>query len=186
MRLLHAAMALVLVTGPLSAAVPTAVPLPFGPGCDVGRAATARHLSPDAGGNFWAVAQCGGQVLVTSSRDGGATWQPLTQLAASGANGQSSIKGGSLPGHALVAWQQPPNLLVRSTTDFGATWSPATALAPVPLNPAIRNASLSVVAEGTHYHVMVAEDFQSFGRAIVKKMIAEIASLRLAPHIIAR
>lgn len=161
MRPLHAAMALVLVATPSSAAVPTAVPLPFGPGCDVGRAATARHLSPDAGGIFWAVAQCGGQVLVTSSRDGGATWQPLTQLTPSGADGQSTIKGGSLPGHALVAWQQPPNLLVRSTTDFGATWSPAAALAPVPPNPAIRNASLSVVAEGTHYHVMVAEDFSN-------------------------
>ena len=42
------------------------------------------------------------------------------------------------------------------------------------------------VMGGPGSFVMVAEDFQSFGRAIVKKMIAEIASLRLAPHIIAR
>jgi hypothetical protein len=33
---------------------------------------------------------------------------------------------------------------------------------------------------------MAAEDFQSFGRAIVKKMIAEIAMLRTAPRVIAR
>jgi hypothetical protein len=30
---------------------------------------------------------------------------------------------------------------------------------------------------------MVAEDFQSFGRAIIKKMIAEIASLRTGPRL---
>ena len=148
-----------LAVSPARAVVPTAVALPFGASCDVGRAATARHLSVDSGSNFWAVAQCATQVFVTSSRDGGLTWEPLTQLAASGADGQATVKGGTLPGHAVVAWQAFPNLLVRSTTDFGATWSPAVALAPVPPNPAIRNASLSIVAEGTHYHVMVAEDF---------------------------
>jgi hypothetical protein len=42
------------------------------------------------------------------------------------------------------------------------------------------------VMGGPGSFVMVAEDFQSFGRAIIKKMIAEIASLKLAPHIIAR
>jgi uncharacterized protein DUF1194 len=42
------------------------------------------------------------------------------------------------------------------------------------------------VMGGPGSFVMVAEDFQSFGRAIIKKMIAEIASLRVAPHIIAR
>jgi hypothetical protein len=42
------------------------------------------------------------------------------------------------------------------------------------------------VVGGPGSFVMAAEDFQSFGRAIVKKMIAEIATLRLAPHVIAR
>jgi uncharacterized protein DUF1194 len=42
------------------------------------------------------------------------------------------------------------------------------------------------VMGGPGSFVMVAEDFQSFGRAIIKKMIAEIASLRVAPQIIAR
>jgi hypothetical protein len=42
------------------------------------------------------------------------------------------------------------------------------------------------VMGGPGSFVMVAEDFQSFGRAIVKKMIAEIASLRIAPHILIR
>jgi hypothetical protein len=41
------------------------------------------------------------------------------------------------------------------------------------------------VIGGPGAFVMVAEDFQSFGRAIVKKMIAEIAFLP-APHIIMR
>jgi Protein of unknown function (DUF1194) len=42
------------------------------------------------------------------------------------------------------------------------------------------------VVGGAGAFVMVAEDHNSFGRAIVRKMIAEIASLRLAPHVIMR
>ena len=42
------------------------------------------------------------------------------------------------------------------------------------------------VIGGPGSFVMVAEDFQSFGRAIIKKMIAEIAMLQVAPHIIVR
>ena len=42
------------------------------------------------------------------------------------------------------------------------------------------------VMGGPGSFVMVAEDFQSFGRAIIKKMIAEIASLRVAPRILVR
>ena len=42
------------------------------------------------------------------------------------------------------------------------------------------------VMGGPGSFVMVAEDFQSFGRAIVKKMIAEIALLQVAPCIIMR
>jgi hypothetical protein len=42
------------------------------------------------------------------------------------------------------------------------------------------------VMGGPGSFVMVAEDFQSFGRAIIKKMIAEIALLKVAPHIIVR
>jgi hypothetical protein len=42
------------------------------------------------------------------------------------------------------------------------------------------------VVGGPGSFVMAAENFQSFGRAIVKKMIAEIATLRVAPHVIAR
>jgi Protein of unknown function (DUF1194) len=34
--------------------------------------------------------------------------------------------------------------------------------------------------------VMVAEDFQSFGKAIIRKMIAEIATLQIGPRIILR
>jgi Protein of unknown function (DUF1194) len=42
------------------------------------------------------------------------------------------------------------------------------------------------VIGGPGAFVMVAENFQSFGRAIVRKMIAEIATLRIAPHIVMR
>jgi hypothetical protein len=42
------------------------------------------------------------------------------------------------------------------------------------------------VIGGPGAFVMVAEDFESFGRAIVKKMIAEIAMLQIAPRIITR
>jgi len=42
------------------------------------------------------------------------------------------------------------------------------------------------VIGGPGAFVMVAEDFQSFGRAIIKKMIAEIATLRVRPHVILR
>jgi hypothetical protein len=42
------------------------------------------------------------------------------------------------------------------------------------------------VIGGPGAFVMVAEDFQSFGKAIIKKMIAEIAMLQTAPRIIAR
>ena len=42
------------------------------------------------------------------------------------------------------------------------------------------------VIGGPGAFVLVAEDFQSFGRAIIKKMIAEIAMLRVAPQVIAR
>ena len=42
------------------------------------------------------------------------------------------------------------------------------------------------VIGGPGAFVLVAEDFQSFGRAIIKKMIAEIATLQIAPHVIAR
>ena len=42
------------------------------------------------------------------------------------------------------------------------------------------------VMGGPGSFVMVAEDFQSFGRAIVRKLIAEIAMLQVSPHIIAR
>jgi len=42
------------------------------------------------------------------------------------------------------------------------------------------------VIGGPGAFVMVAEDFQSFGRAIIKKMIAEIATLRIAPGVILR
>ena len=42
------------------------------------------------------------------------------------------------------------------------------------------------VIGGPGAFVMVAEDFQSFGRAIIRKMIAEIATLRVAPHIVVR
>ena len=42
------------------------------------------------------------------------------------------------------------------------------------------------VIGGPGAFVLVAEDFHSFGRAIIKKMIAEIAMLRIAPHVIAR
>jgi hypothetical protein len=42
------------------------------------------------------------------------------------------------------------------------------------------------VIGGPGSFVLVAEGFQSFGRAIIKKMIAEIATLRIAPHVIAR
>jgi Protein of unknown function (DUF1194) len=42
------------------------------------------------------------------------------------------------------------------------------------------------VIGGPGAFVLVAENFQSFGRAIVKKLIAEIASLRPARHALAR
>ena len=42
------------------------------------------------------------------------------------------------------------------------------------------------VKGGPGSFVMVAEDFQSFGKAIIKKMIAEIALLQVAPRIIMR
>ena len=42
------------------------------------------------------------------------------------------------------------------------------------------------VIGGPGAFVLVAENFQSFGRAIVKKMIAEIASLQPAKHAQAR
>ncbi len=42
------------------------------------------------------------------------------------------------------------------------------------------------VIGGPGAFVMVAEDFQSFGRAIIKKMIAEIASLRTGPRVTMR
>jgi hypothetical protein len=42
------------------------------------------------------------------------------------------------------------------------------------------------VIGGPGAFVMVAEDFQSFGRAIVKKMIAEIATRRVEPRLAAR
>jgi Protein of unknown function (DUF1194) len=42
------------------------------------------------------------------------------------------------------------------------------------------------VMGGPGSFVMVAEDFQSFGKAIVKKMIAEIAQLRVAPRLTMR
>ena len=42
------------------------------------------------------------------------------------------------------------------------------------------------VIGGPGAFVMVAEDFQSFGRAIVKKMIAEIATLHVAPRTLLR
>jgi hypothetical protein len=42
------------------------------------------------------------------------------------------------------------------------------------------------VIGGPGSFVMVAGDFQSFGKAIIKKMIAEIASLKVAPHILLR
>ena len=42
------------------------------------------------------------------------------------------------------------------------------------------------VIGGPGSFVMVAEDFQSFGRAIIKKMIAEIATWQVAPRVILR
>jgi hypothetical protein len=42
------------------------------------------------------------------------------------------------------------------------------------------------VMGGPGAFVMVAEDFKSFGRAIIKKMIAEIATLRVAPYVVMR
>ncbi len=42
------------------------------------------------------------------------------------------------------------------------------------------------VIGGPGAFVLVAENFQSFGRAIIKKMIAEIASLKPARHVLAR
>ena len=45
---------------------------------------------------------------------------------------------------------------------------------------------LDNVMGGPGSFVMVAEDFQSFGKAIVKKMIAEIAHLRVAPRLTMR
>jgi Protein of unknown function (DUF1194) len=42
------------------------------------------------------------------------------------------------------------------------------------------------VIGGPGAFVMVAEDFKSFGRAIIKKMIAEIATLRVAPYVLMR
>jgi hypothetical protein len=42
------------------------------------------------------------------------------------------------------------------------------------------------VVGGPGAFVLVAEDFHSFGRAIIKKMIAEIATLHLAPYVIGR
>ena len=42
------------------------------------------------------------------------------------------------------------------------------------------------VIGGPGAFVMVAEDFKSFGRAIIKKMIAEIATLRVGPRVVMR
>jgi len=42
------------------------------------------------------------------------------------------------------------------------------------------------VVGGPGAFVLVAEDFQSFGRAIIKKMIAEIATIRGAPRLVMR
>ena len=42
------------------------------------------------------------------------------------------------------------------------------------------------VIGGPGAFVLVAENFQSFGRAIIKKMIAEIATLKPARHALAR
>ena len=42
------------------------------------------------------------------------------------------------------------------------------------------------VIGGPGAFVMVAEDFKTFGRAIIKKMIAEIATLRVAPRVVMR
>ena len=42
------------------------------------------------------------------------------------------------------------------------------------------------VIGGPGAFVLVAENFNSFGRAIIKKLIAEIAFLPSAPHVILR
>jgi len=42
------------------------------------------------------------------------------------------------------------------------------------------------VIGGPGAFVLVAENFNSFGRAIIKKLIAEIAALSPAPHIVVR
>jgi hypothetical protein len=55
-------------------------------------------------------------------------------------------------------------------------------------NPAggLENYYRENVIGGPGSFVMVAQDFQSFGRAIIKKMIAEIATLRTAPRLVLR
>ena len=40
------------------------------------------------------------------------------------------------------------------------------------------------VQGGPGAFVMVAEDFQSFGKAVIRKMIAEIAMRQMAPRVI--
>lgn len=145
-----------------AAVSPTAVTVPLPLPCDVGPAATSRHLSEDAAGRLWVVAHCAGQVVVTTSIDGGANWTPPSQVLPQSVM-HVAIEGGTLPGHAVVAWQTfTGEIVVRATDDGAATWSPPVVL----MGLASANNGMSLVAEGAHYHVM---SFSStLGQALVR------------------
>ena len=140
-----------------AAASPTAVPGPLPLPCDLSQSATSRRLARDESGSLWLAAHCVGQVVVTVTHDGGATWEPWTTVWPAAVT-QLSIEGGTLPGHAIVAWETFTDVVMTSvTTDFGATWS-----APVSLfGFGTSTSGMSAVAEADRYHVMAWSAFSA-------------------------
>ena len=152
------ALALLGPASPSVAAVsPTAVTVPLPLPCDLSQPATSRRLARDASGSVWLAAQCTGQVVVTVTQDGGVTWRPAVVVWPAAVT-QVSIEGGTLPGHAIVAWETFVDVIMgSSTTDFGATWSPPASL----IVSSTATSGMSIVAEGPRYHVMSWSAFRN-------------------------
>jgi hypothetical protein len=81
-----------------------------------------RPIATDQAGNIYAIMTCEGDLVLTTSTDGGATFTEPTVIATASNVGEAAIAGGPA-GVAYLAYQGADGLVLRRTADGGVTWS---------------------------------------------------------------
>jgi hypothetical protein len=113
--------------------------------CTTAASNTGRKIGVDAGGNIYAVMNCGGAAFAAVSTDGGATFGPPVSLGVSNASELTVLGGPAGTANVGILQNvifQNGSLLVAHTADAGATWT-VNPIGPAP------NTGVSLASVGT-------------------------------------